>query len=99
MRMLRSQAGLPILWKTVNIPQEEIKAELRRQETEDRVKSEALQSGNYAEARQYPGLRPLISQIEKLSARGKLTPFQVPANTPTAFALAQQLATSNVPRR
>jgi hypothetical protein len=91
LNLLRSQAGFPVLTKTVNVPQEEMKNELALQENQKKVLSEALRSGNYTEAEQYPALRPYISQVQALSAEGKLEDFQLATPTPAGLSLARRL--------
>lgn len=70
MRYLASGLTIPIAWRQLNVDQEQIKAELARQDAEAKVKSEALKTGNWSEALQYPSL------VEYLRAVDSLTPEQ-----------------------
>ncbi len=90
-RLLMSQAGLPILTKNVNVPQEYFKGDLARQEGMKDAKSQALK-GNASVLAKYPGLAPLIQQVRDLQGAGKLdqyTPESAPQQSKTStFAKA-----------
>lgn len=79
-RMLLSSAGVPILWKNVNVPQEQFTTELNRERSQQETLAAAMKSGDYREARKWPGLVPLIKQLETLGAAGKLESFKAPAD-------------------
>lgn len=75
-RLLISQAGLPVLFRNVNTPQEAGKAEIAREESQSLVLNEALKSGNYGEANKYPGLQPILAQLQSLDKSGNLTGYR-----------------------
>lgn len=79
-RMMMSQAGLPVVMRDYNVPQEQFKAELRREDAEDQARNEALKTGDYSYAREFPGLRSLLDQIEQLQGQGALDSYN-PTNT------------------
>ncbi len=64
--MLRSGLGLPNLYRDVNVPQEAFKAETARQSLQDQIRNKALRTGDWTEARKYPGLRPTFDKLDKL---------------------------------
>jgi len=68
MRFLASTAGVPILWRDMDVNQEQFKAELRRDEAMQRVLSDALRSGDWTTAAQYEQLRPVLGQVGALQA-------------------------------
>jgi hypothetical protein len=85
-RSIRSAAGLPILSRPYNVPQEEFKAELARQDSQANVLNTALKSGNWSEAGRYPGLAGVRENVASL-------PPEVLANfsPPEAAAVRAQL--------
>lgn len=75
-RLLRSQAGLPIIFRNVNIPQEIAKTEISRDENQTQALNDALRSGDYSAAEKYPGLAPILDQIRTLDKQGALDQFK-----------------------
>lgn len=75
-RTIRSQSGLPIVFRTYNLPAEYFKNEVRRQEDEDTARTDALKSGDYSYANRFPGLIGLMDQVKALQASGAITDFQ-----------------------
>lgn len=65
-RLALSQAGIPILWRQYNLPQEQFKSELARESAQNTALHAALASGDWAGAAQFPGLRPVLGQIQNL---------------------------------
>jgi hypothetical protein len=86
LRTLASTGGLPILWRQWNVPQEQFKSEMARQESQDTVLNNALKSGNWDEAARYPGLAGVQQQVAAL-------PQEVLSNftTPEQQALRAQI--------
>lgn len=96
--MLRSNLGLPVMFRTVNPPQEQFKTELARQELENRVRNEALRTGNWGPAEQFPGLKPLFDQLGQLQQTGALSAYAPGVELPTTLDAAQRaLITMNAP--
>lgn len=89
-RMLLSQAGIPIIFRNVNVPQEQAKAEVARDEAQSKVLNEALKSGDWDTAKTYPGLRPLLGQLAQLQKEGKLTTLQPESSGQSAIRMAQE---------
>lgn len=81
-RLLMSQAGLPVLLRSLNPTQEQIKGELARQEDTRVAKSDALK-GNDAALKRYPGLAPLIEQVRALQEAGQLARYAPNTQTPS----------------
>jgi hypothetical protein len=90
-RMLASQAGLPVMVRDHNVPQEQFKAELRRQDAQDSARNEALKTGDYDYAKEFPGLRPLLAQIEQLQGSGALAPYD-PNTQPSQQSVGTRLS-------
>jgi len=86
-RMLVSQAGLPNLIRSYNIPEQQIKSEVVRQDAQDKAWAAFLKTGNEDEASRYPALRPLIAQVKALKASGALSQFQPKQTSPDTGAL------------
>src|SRR5215471_5758139 len=63
MTQLRSAIGLPAVFRQVNPYQAAFKAEVQRQTVQDQVRNEALRTGNWSRAMQYPGLRPFFTKL------------------------------------
>jgi hypothetical protein len=74
-RFIASGLTLPIPWRQYNVPQEEIKAELARQEAEQKVLQEAVRSGDWSEASKYPALAEYLRALDSLPDQS-LQPFQ-----------------------
>lgn len=81
-RMLISQAGLPNLIRSYNIPEQQIKSEVVRQDAQNKAWAVFLKTGSDKEAKRYPALRPLIAQVRALKASGALSQFQPQQTTP-----------------
>lgn len=82
-RAIAGALGFPSLSRDVNYHQEQIDSELDRFEAQAAARREALRTGEYGEAYNYPGLRGFLDQIRSLGESGDLAPFQ-PGQTPTA---------------
>ena len=65
-RTIASSGGMPILWREYNVLQEQFKAELARQDSQNNVLQSALRSGNWGEANRYPGLAGVQQQVQSL---------------------------------
>jgi len=65
-RQLISSVGIPILWRGVNMPQEQMKAEVARMAATADVRTDALKSGEWQNAMRYPTLRAYFEQIQQL---------------------------------
>jgi hypothetical protein len=105
-RMLRSQAGLPIIFRDVDIPGEITKAELARDDAIQEAFRNALRTGQHESAtRAYPTLGALLGQVRTLQGNGTLDDFTPvpPASFPGAqpaslLEIAQKaLVRDNVP--
>jgi hypothetical protein len=75
-----------MMWREIQVDQEITKAEMARIAAQDKVKNEALKSGNWQEALQYPTLREYLRALEQLpdeqkAAFNPLTPEQITAIT------------------
>lgn len=66
MRYLASGLTLPIAWRKIKVNEEVMKAEMARIAVQDKVKAEALKSGNWQEALQYPSLRAYLEMVDNL---------------------------------
>ena len=93
-RSLLSAAGAPMNFRHLNVPQQYFKTEINRLSTLQAVKNQALLSGDWREAIQYPELRNLLQQIQ--SGQLDVSKFTPPVAT-TLQQQAHQLAgvTSN----
>lgn len=96
-RMLRSQLGLPVLFRDINIPQEQIKAEVARDEAQRTALNQALKSGQYGGAEVYPALRPLLDQVRELQSAGVLQELEPPDAASPIDVAQQALVRLNVP--
>jgi len=65
-RSLVSSAGLPIAWRNYNVPLEQMRAEVARQNAADEVQQQALKSGNWTNALRYPSLRDTFARVANL---------------------------------
>lgn len=63
---LRSSLGLPNVFRSINPNQESFKAEIQRQTLESQVRNEALRTGDWSRAQQFPDLRAYFQQISVL---------------------------------
>lgn len=87
--LIRTEAGLPLISRQYNLPQQRIKAELNRQQAAEAAKSADLKSGDLADLAQYPSLAPTLAKLAALQQSGQLKnyqPTQVPTPSPTAIA-------------
>lgn len=78
-RMLQSEIGLPVLLRNVNVPQEQIRAEVNRQDVQSQVLGEALRSGDLTPTKKYPGLQAYVNQIIQLQSQGQTAQYELPA--------------------
>jgi hypothetical protein len=65
MSMLRTASGLPAMFRNINVPQTAFRYEVQRQKLQDQVKNQALRSGDWSRARQFPGLRPFFDKLDE----------------------------------
>lgn len=65
MRSMLSAGGLPVLWRQYNIPLEQMKAELARENSQSLALRDAQQQGDWGEAVRYPGLRGVFDKISQ----------------------------------
>lgn len=97
-RLVRSQAGFPVLFRKVNVPEEQFRGELARGQAQKDTLSKAFKSGDFGEASRYPGLGPLIQQVEQLQGTPALDAYRSPNEGITPLeAINQALVKSNVP--
>lgn len=90
-RMFASSLGFPLLFRSVNLPQTEIKSELAREQVTADVLHNAIHTGDYSTAARYPSLYPLVTQIRALYSNSDLTQYQVArVNSPNMLVFAQQ---------
>jgi len=89
-RLMRSQLGLPVIFRDVNVTQEQANSEFARMEGQQTALREALRSGKDEEARRYQALGPLLDQIRTLQGEGQLTQFTPTTTIPSALAMAQE---------
>lgn len=98
--MLRGAAGLPNLFRTVNPAEEAFKPEIKRQTLQDQVKNEALRTGDWSKAQQFPGLQPFFSQLGQIMQQRpevlKAYQSQLKSQS-TGNALSTAFITSNLP--
>lgn len=80
-RMLKSQAGLPILFRNYDLPAEYFKAEIARQDAQTDAKNRALKEG--ADASRFPGLTALLQQVKDLQSGGQLAAYTPTYRPPT----------------
>ena len=74
-RFLASGLTIPMLWRELNVDQEVMKAELARQAAQDKVRNEALKTGDWSEALNYPSLAEYLSAVEQLTPEQR-APYQ-----------------------
>ena len=67
-RQLLQMAGIPTLWRSIDVPREQMEAELARQQSERDVRNAALRSGDWREALRYPNLRAYFDQVLTLES-------------------------------
>jgi hypothetical protein len=66
-RTLIAAGGLPILWRGINVPVEQAKAEVARQRSANAVLSNAQKSGNWTDALRYPSLQAFYEQQQTVT--------------------------------
>lgn len=99
-RLLRSQAGLPVLFRDVPIHEEQFRGELARGEAQADTLSKAYKSGDFREASRWPGLAPLLQQVKQLQNSGSpaLDPYRPVDPGPSKLdVINQALVRSNAP--
>jgi hypothetical protein len=74
-RGLMSAGGIPILWRGLNVPVEQARAEVNRQKSAKSVLANAQKSGDWSEALRYPSLAAYYQQVKALTPE-QLTPYQ-----------------------
>lgn len=77
-RLLLSSAGIPILWKNVNLYDTAFKTETTRGTAQHNALSKALKSGATNTA--YPALNDLLAQARTLQEGGRLAAFTPPSD-------------------
>lgn len=65
LRSLVSAGGLPILWRQYNVPLEQYKGELAREQSLQGAIQGAQQSGDWSEALRYPGGRDAFAAVDQ----------------------------------
>lgn len=95
-RYLASGLTIPMLWREIQVDQEIMKAEVARMETESRVKGEALKTGNWNEALQYPSLREYLRALESMPEE-QLQPFRALTSEQIEAITQQQPAAMDLP--
>lgn len=65
-RTIASAGGAPILWREYNVPQEQFKAELARQDSQNNALNTALKNGDWGEVSRYPGLAGVQERVAGL---------------------------------
>lgn len=96
MRLLASQAGLPILIRDINVPEQYYKSELARKEAAETAFNEALRSGSDSEARKFEQLRPLLDRIRQMQESGQLESFESLQTIPSNVSLLANIAPKTV---
>lgn len=94
-RQIRSQLGFPILFRQINIPQEEAKTEIARSEAAQEALRTALKTGKDQEANRFKTLQPLLAQIRQLQANGALQQYTPTQSGPSPLEVAQQAIIAN----
>lgn len=80
--MLRSQAGLPVVFRNLPLVETQMKSELTRQEAQTRTFTEGLRSGDLSGVQAaYPGLAPVLDQLRALDEAGQLDQYRLSAPT------------------
>lgn len=97
-RALRSQLGLPSFTRTVNIPTEQFKAELARQEAQGTARANALKTGEFGGAMAWPGLRAEMTQIRQIQQQGQLGEFQPQVAIPRSQSALLEALRGTIPR-
>lgn len=94
-RSFLTGAGIPVLWRSYDVPAEYGKTELVRNKAQKDALSAGLKSGNWDDAARFPGNRPTIDALKQLQQENPAAIQQyVMAPTPDSRdALHQQLLT------
>lgn len=74
-RFLLSGLTMPILWREYSVPQEQFKAEVARYDSAEKVKNEALKTGDWSEALRYPSLAAYLQALDMIPPE-QLSAFQ-----------------------
>lgn len=74
-RFLASSLTIPIPWRNIKINEEVFKAETARGTAQEKVKNEALRSGDWNEALMYPSLREYLAALDALPDE-QLAPYR-----------------------
>jgi hypothetical protein len=82
-RMLLSSAGIPLLFRDINVPQEIAKNEVARSDNQKKVLNNALKTGNWKEANTYPQLIPVLNHISEMQSAGAFDNMQAGIPSPT----------------
>lgn len=75
LRYLASAMTIPVPWRSIQIPQEQFKAEIARETAATQTQSAAVKSGDWSEALMYPSLRQYFAALDQLPAN-ELAPYQ-----------------------
>jgi hypothetical protein len=97
--MLRGAAGLPSLFRTVNPAQEAFKAEVNRQSLQDQVRNEAVRTGDWSKAMQFPGLQPFFTRLGQVMRDNPqvLKAYQSQVKSQTVGSVAPNVVSQVVP--
>jgi hypothetical protein len=76
MRLMTGQFGLPVVTMTKNIPEEQMKQELKRQEAQALAKAEYLKTGDRDAVKGFPQLKPFVDAVERLKQTGAIKNYQ-----------------------
>jgi len=85
-RLLVSGIGLPAVYRSINIPETEMKSELARLTAQRNALKTALETGDYSEAMKWPGLRDQLRQIKLLRDSGQMTEYNPQAGAENTLA-------------
>lgn len=86
LRSIASSAGIPLVWRNINLRAEQFKAELAREKAQADVQKRAITSGDWTRAATYPGLDRVHAALQAL------TPAQRQVYAPISPATATQVA-------
>jgi len=85
-RLLVSGIGLPAVYRSINIPETEMKSELARLTAQRNALKTALETGDYSDAMKWPGLRDQLRQIKLLRDSGQMTEYNPQAGAENTLA-------------
>jgi hypothetical protein len=91
-RLVMSQAGLPVIYQTNNIIQQQYKDEVNRETAQSTALSNSLKSGNWRGALAYPQLAPVLGQVQQLQSDNALDYY----NTGEQVRQIQQLILNTI---